>query len=96
MAAKLAQVSPRQAVVLLQQRRTHIRLQACVPAWMQRDYCYLPDCILQPAISRMLARILPAVKREVTAEILRTTRVFACTVDSTPRMVFELQIAGVS
>ena len=63
---------------------------------MQRDYCYLPDCILQPAISRMLARILPAVKREGTAEILRTTRVFACTVDSTPRMVFELQIAGVS
>ena len=67
-----------------------------MPAWLQGNYYNLLNDILQPAVSRMLAHILPAVKHAVTAEILRTTRVFACTVDSTPRMVYELSGAGVS
>ncbi|EFN53165.1 expressed protein [Chlorella variabilis] len=61
----------------------------------QRDYSTLAADILQPAITRLLARVLPEVKAAAKREILASTRVYACTIDSTPRMVFELADHGV-
>jgi len=58
---------------------------------MQAAYSCLARDILQPAVSRLLARVLPAVKAAARRRILATTRVFACTIDSTPRMVYELE-----
>lgn len=63
---------------------------------MQGNYSDLDKGILQPAVSLILATILPAVKAAVKRIILETTRVYACTIDSTPRMVGELREAKVS
>ena len=40
--------------------------------------------------------MLPAVKAQARSAILASTRVYACTIDSTPRMVAELYAVGVS
>lgn len=63
---------------------------------VQGNYSDLDKGILQPAVSLILATILPAVKAAVKRIILETTRVYACTIDSTPRMVGELREAKVS
>lgn len=68
---------------------------ASVLPGLQFRYSDLVEEVLQPAVSRMLASILPAVKLQTAREILEITRVYACTVDSTPRMAFELEAAGV-
>ncbi|KAL4439787.1 hypothetical protein ABPG75_002788 [Micractinium tetrahymenae] len=71
------------------------KLQSLLDKLQQSNYSCVTEHILQPALNRILGGILPAVKQRVARGILETTRVYACTVDSTPRMVKEMQDSGV-
>lgn len=64
-------------------------------AHLQSDYTVLAKDIVQLAVDCMLGAILPAVKNTATRLILKTTRVYACTVDSTPGMVRKLEECNV-
>ncbi|KAL4859072.1 DNA-binding protein SMUBP-2 [Chlorella vulgaris] len=66
------------------------RLQRLLEGCVKRPHCRLVDETLQPAIDILLAKVLPAIKSAAQLAILRSTRVYACTIDSTPGMVRAL------
>jgi hypothetical protein len=52
--------------------------------------------LINSMVNLILGQILPAVRAKVTKEILASTHVFVCTMDSTPRLVWSLADEEVS
>lgn len=50
----------------------------------------LGEDIVGPLVGIILGRILRQAKATVTQEVLRSTHLFVCTIDSTPRLLYSL------